>query len=125
MPVIVLNTLEGKEHPGAPDAIPERKAEYDGGVEILVFVAAVDCAPMGCGHLADTEVLLCWKEDVRRACVRRTGPSGLPLISQRDLLAVAETASLPAPPSWFYRCWRCELREASRCCSRAHRVASG
>jgi len=43
---LILNALEGKEHSSAPDAIPEWKAEDDGGIEFLVVVAAIDCSPM-------------------------------------------------------------------------------
>ncbi len=58
MPFVALSTLEGKKYAGAPDAIPERKAEDDGSVEILLVIAAVDCSPMSRGYFTDPEVCM-------------------------------------------------------------------
>jgi len=62
MPIIVLDALEGEEDVCSPDAIPERKSKDDGGVEVLVSVAAIKGTPVSGVHLADTEVLLCWNK---------------------------------------------------------------
>jgi hypothetical protein len=45
-PIVTLNTLDRKERIGCPYGIAEGQSEYHRSVEVLIFVASVNRAPM-------------------------------------------------------------------------------